>query len=83
MAAYVIKAETDRLPAAIDFAKQKLDELNAEIRGCDYIEDVNGNPVYAPGSYAAEKRELIAERNRWQTMYNILTVKTPASVLDW
>ena len=78
----LIDTEAKRLPAAVKFATDKLEELDREIRSCDYYEDPHGNPVYAPGSYAEEKRQLKSERDRWQTMLNILTIKTPATVLD-
>jgi len=80
---YLIKAEENRLPAAVQFVTQRMEELNREIKSCDYYEDPHGNMVYAPGSYAEEKHQMQSEKNHWQTMLNILTVKPPATVLDY
>ena len=79
----LIDTEEKRLPAAVAFVQKQMEELDREIRSCDYYEDPHGELVYAPGSYVEEKRQLQSERDRWQTMLNILTIKTPATVLDW
>lgn len=78
-----VKTEADRLPAAVVFAKDQIDDLNREIYECDYIEDVNGDRVYAPGSYAEEKRDLEHEKRRWEIMISLLTSKPPFSQQDW
>lgn len=56
---------------AIKYAQKQIEDLDRKISECDYYEDVNGNFVYAPGSYAEEKRQYVNDRECWE---NILTV---------
>jgi len=79
----VIDTEEKRLPAAIAFVKERIEDLDREIRSCDYYEDPNGELVYQPNCYAEEKRQLQSERDGWQTMLNVLTIKPPAVVVDY
>ena len=51
-----IRTEGERIEIALEYIKRQIEELQREINGCDYYEDVNGNMVYEPNSYAAEKR---------------------------
>lgn len=78
-----VKTESERLNEAVMFVKAKLEDIDRSIKECDYYEDVNGNLVYAPGSYAEEKREYQKERDNWDIMLNILTRKAPFSMCDW
>lgn len=78
-----IKTEADRMPAAIAYARSRLDELNSKIKECDYVEDVNGKLIYEPGSYSEEKREYEHEARQWEIMLRILEGKTPFSTLDY
>ena len=49
---------------------------------CDWSEDVDGNPVYEPGCYALEKRELSAYLREWEKMLSLLTGDLPFSFYD-
>lgn len=78
-----VKIEADRIKEAISFAKNQIEELDRNIRECDYIEDVNGKLVYMPGSYTDEKRGFQHEKRKWEIMLNLLTYKPPFTMLDW
>lgn len=78
-----IKTEADRKPEAIKFCKAQLEELDRNIAGCDYIEDVNGKLVYMPNSYLDERREYENEKRQWEIMLNLLTYEPPFTMLDW
>lgn len=77
------KTETERMREAIAFAKKQLEETERKIHECDFVEDVNGRSVYAPNSYSDEKAEFENEKRNWEIMLDILTMKTPFSLLDW
>ena len=79
----VIKNETDRIPAAIEYCRKKIEEIDISIAECDYTEDVNGKLIYSPGSYTYEKCQHENEKRQWEIMLDILTDKTPVSILDW
>ena len=83
MGKVTIRTEQERMDAALSFIKNQIAELQREINECDYYEDVNGNMVYEPNSYAAEKREFEAEKRNWEIMLDILTRDCPFTMLDW
>lgn len=78
-----VKTEAERKPAAIAFVKSQLEELERNIKECDYVEDVSGNLIYEPGSYPEEKREYQHEKRQWEIMLDILTNEAPFTMLDW
>ena len=78
-----VKTEAERKPAAIAFVKGQIEELDRNIRECDYVEDVSGNLIYEPGSYPDEKHEFQHTRRQWEIMLNLLTNEPPFSMLDW
>ena len=78
-----VKTETDRKQEAIKFVKGQIEELDRNIGECDYVEDVNGNLVFMPGSYPDEKREYQHEKRQWEIMLNLLTYEPPFTMLDW
>lgn len=78
-----VKTEAERKPAAITFVKGQIEELDRNIRECDYVEDVSGNLIFQPGSYPDEKREFQHTRRQWEIMLNLLTNEPPFSMLDW
>lgn len=81
--AYTIKTEADRLPAAADFARRQIEEIDRELHELDYSEDVNGNLVYTPGFYGTEKSELNHSRRQWEILLQILSAEGPTTVQDW
>ena len=78
-----VKTDADRREAAIRFVKDQIAELEREIGGCDYTEDVYGEPVFSPGCYATEQYQLRQEKRKWDIMLELLTWKAPFSVLEW
>lgn len=83
METVTIRTEQERMDAALSFIKNQIAELQREINGCDYYEDVNGKMVYEPNSYAAEKRGFEAEKRKWEIMLDIMTRERPFTMLDW
>ena len=78
-----VKTEADRIPAAVAYVKRQIEELDRNIAGCDYVEDVNGRLVFMPGSYPEEKQEYEHEKRQWEIMLNLLTDDPPFTMLDW
>ena len=78
-----VKTEAERKPAAIAFVKGQIEELDRNISECDYVEDVNGNLIYEPGSYPDEKRQYQHTRRQWEIMLDLLTNEAPFTMLDW
>ena len=78
-----VKNEEQRLPEAIKYCKNVIEEFDRQIRQCDYSEDIDGHLVYEPGAYAYEKDELCAEKRKWEVLLDLLTMKPPFSRLDW
>ena len=83
MGTVTIRTEQERMDAALSFVKEQISELQMGINGCDYYEDVNGNMVYEPNSYVAEKKELEAEKRKWEIMLDIMTRERPFTILGW
>ena len=77
-----IRTEQERKQEAICFAQKQIFELRAAVSQCDWSEDVDGNPVYEPGCYALEKRELSAHLREWEKMLSLLTEELPFSFCD-
>ena len=67
-----IENEASRKEAAIQYVEDQIQDLKRCIGECDYIEDVNGNLIYEPGSYAEEKREYNHQLIRWECILKIL-----------
>ena len=67
-----ITTESERSQAAIRFVQERIDNLRAEIRQCNYSEDVDGNPMWAPGDYSEEKQLLTAALREWERMLTLL-----------
>lgn len=78
-----VKTEADRKPAAIAFVKSQIEELERNIKECDYVEDVSGNLVFMPNSYAEEKRLFQHDKRQWEIMLDVLTNEPPFTMLDW
>ena len=78
-----VKTENERKPAAIAFVKSQIEDLDRNIKDCDYVEDVNGNLVYMPNSYPEERREYQHEKRQWEIMLDLLTNEPPFTMLDW
>ena len=83
METVTVRTEQERMDTAVEYIKRQIDELQREINSCDYYEDVNGNMVYEPNSYAAEKREFETEKRKWEIMLGIMTRDCPFTMLDW
>ena len=78
-----VRAEEDRLPSAIEYVNDIIEELHYKINGCDYVEDVNGNMEYQYGAYSDDKQEYVAELEKWEKMLSLLTTKTPFTEVKW
>ncbi len=78
-----IRTEEDRKREMLNFINRQIDELKRNIWGCDYIEDVNGQLQYLPGSYIDEKREYEHNLRQWEILKEMLTSDMPVLMFDW
>ena len=78
-----VKSESERIEATKTFINQSIEELEREIKGCDYEEDPNGSMVYSPDCYSYEKRLFEAEKNKLEIVLVLLTREVPFSVMEW
>ena len=78
-----VKSEDQRIPATIKYVTQAIEELDREIKGCDYEEEPDGNMVYSPDCYSYEKRMLEAEKRKMEIIQSLLTSQIPFSAMDW
>ncbi len=77
-----VKTEHERIDVVKEFIRHNLEELEREIKGCDYEEDPNGDLVYSPNCYAYEKTMLESEKHKLETIMNILTREIPFMMID-
>ena len=77
-----INTEAERLPSALEYVNGRIAELDFEIAGCDYYEDIDGNMIYEPDSDPREKQRFEAEKWKWMTLRQILTQKAPFTAFD-
>ena len=80
---YKIRTESDRIPQTIAFIENQIEELNLQLKECDYIEDINGDKIYSPNEYSLEKREISASIRKWKIALRLLTAALPTTVFDW
>ena len=78
-----IKTETERRAEAIRYVQERINDFRAAVNLCDYAEDVNGHLVWAPGSYAVEKSQLMAFLHEWERMLSLLAGGLPFNFMDY
>ena len=78
-----VKTEEQRIPTTISFIKGRIDELDREIKECDYEEDPDGNMVYVPNTYSYEKKMYENEKRKMEIILTLLTQEPPFSAMDW
>ena len=78
-----VKSEDQRIDATIYFIKKCIEELDREIRECDYEEAPDGKMVFSPGCYSYEKRMFEVEKRKLEIILDLLTREIPFAVLDW
>ena len=78
-----VKSEDQRIDATIYFIKKCIEELDREIRECDYEEAPDGKMVFSPGCYSYKKRMFEVEKRKLEIILDLLTREIPFAVLDW
>ena len=75
-----VKSESQRIAVAIDFVKTSIEELNREIRECDYEEDPEGNMIFSPNCYFEEKQMYLAVKRKLEIVSELLTREIPFTI---